>query len=119
MVVDYRTGGNYPRWLTEGIAQYVEREITGFQFKVPQIKDAGSLYPLAKMDGQFDLLPSQSIAYWQSLTMVEYMVELKGIKRLRQLLDALGRGRTFAGAFEEVYDRSLARFETQFAQRVL
>ncbi|NLO88731.1 MAG: hypothetical protein GX088_00105, partial [Clostridia bacterium] len=32
-VVDSMAGGNYPRWLTEGIAQYVERKITGYVFE--------------------------------------------------------------------------------------
>lgn len=35
LLVDDITGGNYSRWFTEGIAQYVEKKITGFEFPPP------------------------------------------------------------------------------------
>ncbi|WP_366923595.1 hypothetical protein MFMK1_000498 [Metallumcola ferriviriculae] len=114
MIVDYKTGGNYPRWLTEGIAQYVERELTGFQFKVPAINSPEELYSIAQMDGQFDLLSSQSVAYWQSLAMVEDMVDLKGMDGVQHLLARLGEGRTFANTFKETYGMTLEGFQNRF-----
>jgi len=119
LVVDYKTGGNYPRWFTEGIAQYVEREITGFQFKVPEINEKDDLYLLSRMDGQFDLLPSQSIAYWQSLAMVEYLIKMNGIDKINDLMDLLGEGYTFTTAFEEVYQTSLHKFESVFGEYII
>lgn len=115
MAVDYKTGGNYPRWLTEGIAQYVERGITGFQFRIPQLSGRSDLYPLRKMNGEFDLLPRQSVAYWQSLAMVELMVELQGMEGVRDLLDDLGQGQSFDRAFKKVYSMSPIEFELEFA----
>ncbi|MBO8168596.1 MAG: hypothetical protein H0Z35_05315 [Thermoanaerobacteraceae bacterium] len=119
LIVDYKTGGNYPRWLTEGIAQYVEREVTGFQFRVPEITGPENLYSLSRMDKQFDFLPSQRVAYWQSLAMVEYMIELKGMNGIHRLLVQLGEGERFSPAFGDVYGMTLDEFQERFAATVV
>lgn len=119
LIVDYKTGGNYPRWLTEGIAQYVEREVTGFQFRVPEITGPENLYSLSRMDKQFDFLPSQRVAYWQSLAMVEYMIELKGMNGIHRLLAQLGEGERFSPAFGDVYGMTLDEFQERFAATVV
>ena len=36
LMVDYLTGGNYPRWFTEGVAQYEEYKLTGFTLSKPE-----------------------------------------------------------------------------------
>ncbi|MBC7325023.1 MAG: hypothetical protein H5T99_06890, partial [Moorella sp. (in: Bacteria)] len=48
LLVDARARGNYPRWLTEGIAQFVEKQLTGFT--MPGAPGAGEWYPLGEMD---------------------------------------------------------------------
>ncbi|MEW6623405.1 MAG: hypothetical protein AB1420_09810 [Bacillota bacterium] len=97
LVVDYRTKGNYTRWFTEGIAQLIERDITGFEFDYPAKK--GEWYPLKDMDRGFDKLPSQSNAYRQSLVMVEKLVNEYGYEGLNKILDYLGEGKTMKQAF--------------------
>lgn len=107
LVVDYRTRGNCPRWLTEGIAQYVEREITGFQFTSPA--DAGNeeWYPLEKMDGGFDDLPDQGLAYRQSLAMVELMVNKVGFDGVLNILSYLGQDYSLEQAMVKVFGGEL------------
>lgn len=113
LLVDYRAGGNYPRWLTEGIALFVEREITGYEFEGPGI--AGSvLYPLEEMDGGFDLLADQNLAYRQSLLVVDYIAQGHGFAGVLEILDQLGRGKDIGGALEAVTGQNWKDFEKGF-----
>lgn len=96
LVLDYRTKGNYPRWFTEGVAQYVERELTGFCFAPPRIPY--KWYDLAQMDADFDNLSNQSLAYYQSLRLVEIILQHTEGKSLDRVLSALETGLPFPRA---------------------
>jgi len=111
LVVDYRTQGNYTRWFTEGIAQLLEKKITGFQFQSTALKvDSSKWYDLGDMDRNFDNLPNQPLAYSQSLVMVQYLVSEYGYDSLNAILDYLCRGRTLNEAFQIVIDKTLEQF---------
>lgn len=115
LAVDYRARGNYPRWLTEGIAQYVERDLTGFVMEAPGFR-TGPWYPLEKMDREFDALPDQGLAYWQSLALVDFLVDGYGYGVIDRILTALGQGMTWGQVLErEIGMKSwefMARFTT-------
>lgn len=117
LVVDYKTHGNYPRWLTEGIAQYVERELTGFVLAHEE-QDGEEWYSFETMDTEFDLLPNQHLAYAQSLLAVDYMVELKGFDGVLELLDELAKGQKISNALGSVLGQELADFEVSFREWV-
>ncbi|MDN5346989.1 MAG: hypothetical protein PWP65_553 [Clostridia bacterium] len=104
LIVDGRTRGNYPRWLTEGIAQYLEREVTGFE--MPRPAGAGQVYNLEELDARFDDLPDQNLAYRQSLELVEYIIKCYGWDALDDLLNALGSGTTFNKAVQKILGQS-------------
>ncbi len=112
LLVDYRARGNYPRWLTEGIAQYVEREVVGFEFPLPP--ERGEWYPLGQMDKTFDALPDQSLAYHQSLLMVDYLAELKGYPVLMDMLDLLGAGLSLEWTMVQLYGLDMTGFWNGF-----
>ncbi|CEP68003.1 Uncharacterized [Moorella glycerini] len=116
LLVDEKARGNYPRWLTEGIAQYVEKELTGFT--MPGSPGATGWYPLKAMDYGFDSLPDQALTYRQSFLMVEYLVERWGLPALHQVLERLGQGATLDRAFQEVLGTSSAGFEGAFAREI-
>jgi len=111
LVVDYLTRGNYPRWFTEGIAQYKEYQITGFLFRDPGSSLDQPLYPLSRMDANFDYLPNQSLAYRQSLIAIQYIVEEYGPDKLDSILSNLGRGMSLNRSFEAALGVNLERFE--------
>ena len=116
LLVDEKARGNYPRWLTEGIAQYVEKQLTGFV--MPGSPEAAGWYALQEMDYEFDNLADQTLAYRQSALMVDYLVERYGLESLNLVLDRLGRGATLDQAFREIIDTSSANLAVAFAREV-
>ncbi len=114
LMVDYLTGGNYTRWFTEGIAQYEEEKLTGYQVEYRKIRHPGQLYPLSRMDGEFDNLEDQELAYYQSLQAVNYIVDRYGEEGLQKVLKDLGRGYTLEKSFTESWGMSLEQFEKGF-----
>jgi hypothetical protein len=113
LLVDYRAGGNYPRWLTEGIALYVERKVTGCEFEGPDM--AGSVfYPVEEMDTGFDLLPDQNLAYRQSLLLVDYIVQGYGFSGVLDILDQLGQGKEIGEALKAVTGQGWEEFKKGF-----
>ncbi len=111
LFVDEKTRGNYTRWFTEGIAQYVEKTTTGFTLQEPGLEEKKELYQFSRMDEEFDNLPNQTLAYWQSLQAVNYLIEEYGMDKMNQFLQVLGNNRGFSEAFQEVYSISVKQFD--------
>ncbi|MGF7184028.1 hypothetical protein GGQ84_000103 [Desulfitispora alkaliphila] len=116
LVVDYKTRGNYPRWFTEGLAQYWEREITGFQFDSPEGSLDQELYPLARMDAEFDNLDNQALAYSQSLALVEFFYLQYGEEKMELLLTELRKGRSFDDTSSIVMGHTMEEYLALFQQ---
>lgn len=119
LVVDDLTKGNYSRWWTEGIAQYVEKKITGFEFNNP-FKEGQPIeyYDFKVLDKNFDQL-NQQVAYWQSLKVVEYIVDNYGEDKLFVILDYLGQGHNMALAIEKALAVSYDTFIEDFYNSLL
>lgn len=111
LVIDYKTNGNYPRWFTEGVAQYVEREITGFTLNEPSPDAKENLYSFKDLDVTFDNQRDQDLAYWQSLVAVDYLVEIKGREAINQMLEKLREGQDFNQGFKLVVGQDLDTFQ--------
>jgi len=114
LAADYITRGNYPRWLTEGVAQYAERKITGFVFTDNLIRPGDEWYPLAELDSHFDEQHSQAKAYRQSLALIDCLVESYGEDGLRSILQELGRGVDIDSVWKEELGISIEDFEKGF-----
>lgn len=112
LVLDYLARGNYPRWFTEGLAQYEEYKITGFVFdQQAGIWDQG-LYTLAMMNRNFDALPDQSLAYRQSLSAVEYIIAVYGEEGLHSIIENLTKDVNFNNSMELALGVTPGQFES-------
>lgn len=114
LMVDEMSRGNYNRWWTEGVAQYTEREITGFEFTSPfKNKDDLFYYQLDNLEKNYDRL-EQSVAYWESLQAVDYIVCAYGEDKVYLVLDRLSMGDSMANALENSLGVGYAAFSRDF-----
>lgn len=112
MMLDYEVKGNYSRWYTEGLAQYSEYRVNGFEWKT-KTNDLSrfSLYTMADLDQKFDDLPDQSLAYREAFGAVRYLAEVYGEKSLAEINQSLKQGRKLSQAIESVTGHSYSQFE--------
>ncbi len=112
LIVDYLAGGNYPRWFTEGVAQYEEYKLTGFEFENAAGSLKQTLYSMQELTRDFDSLPNQSLAYRESFAAVRYIVCFYGEEALTGLIKELRDGKDFNQGIQNVLGLDDAGFET-------
>lgn len=108
LLVDYRTGGNYTRWLTEGLAQYGEAKVSGGPGQEQPLPPLNC--SLEELDKRFDEPSRQEYSYAVARGMVIFLVNRYGEERLPALLQALGRGQSLDSSFRSVFGVSLGEF---------
>lgn len=111
LVVDYLTGGNYPRWFTEGVAQYEEYKLTGYEIAGDNYADLPGYYSYSELAGDFDSLTDQTAAYRGSLDAVRFIVSRGGEPAIAQIMVELKHGMDFNRALTRVLDMDEAQFE--------
>lgn len=91
-IIDYATYGNYPKWFSEGLAQYTEQLLA----KLPPYSATALLsedyYALEEIEYYFDLLPNQQLVYLEAFLAVLIIIERFSFDFIRQLLDILKNG---------------------------
>jgi len=116
LMVDEMSGGNYNRWWTEGVAQYVEKKVTGFEFSSPGNQKV-EYYQLKQLAKKFDEL-DQSIAYWESLQAAEYIADRYGQDSLFNITRQLGQGKSLEQAIENTLAIPYTEWEEDFYQYI-
>lgn len=101
LVLDHVAKGNYTRWFTEGLAQYVEYQANGYEWVTANNQLSGKLYTIEQLDEDFDNLPNQALAYRQSLAAVRYIAEVHGEAKLNQVITRLKAGDKVSQAIEK------------------
>lgn len=119
LVLDYRTGGNYPHWFSEGLAQLIEHDLTGFLWIEPSSDLSPKLYTYSQLEKDFDRLSNQALAYRQAYLMVAYLEKLEGPEGIRKALDLLSKGLGFEGALKRVYGITPKELESRYLEESL
>jgi len=116
------TRNRMPRWLSEGISVYEERQINAAwgQHMTPKYREMvldGELTPIGKLSAAF-LAPKTPLhlqfAYYQSSLVVEYLVGRYGVSALRGILESLRDGLEVNAAIEK-HTAPLNQLEKEFA----
>jgi hypothetical protein len=117
LLVDNITRGNYSRWYTEGVAQFVEKNVTGFEFNDPFQYNSKSMayYDFETLEDNFDNL-DQSIAYWESLKATEFIAQEYGQEKVFTILEYLGQGNDMQSAFYKATGQPFSEFARNFYQ---
>jgi tetratricopeptide (TPR) repeat protein len=110
-----------PVWLSEGVAIWCEEERDGDRADWAYRTLSGEvLFSLRELEGSFTHLRPERVhvAYAQSYLAVLSLVEGSGGRDLHDLLAALGEGQSLDDAFQSVYSRTLAGFESRFVEEL-
>ncbi len=106
-VVHFLANRHAPVWLNEGLAEVAGRRI--HPSALTALEAAVQSHNLLSWEGTLDksfsaLVPEQvPLAYQQSYSLVNFMVERYGWHKIRELLDGLGSGRDWRVVIKEVY----------------
>lgn len=118
LMVDNLTKGNVPRWFTEGLAQFEEYRLTGFQFAAPEVSWKRP-YRFREMDREFDRLSDQALAYRQSFAAVEYLQQVYGEDKIKLILKALAAGKNMDEALQDAIGVNLQEFESNWQNWII
>lgn len=102
LVFDHMTNGNYSRWFTEGLAQYMEYKTSGYEWLTATNRDPKSLYSQTDLDYNFDNLPDQSRAYRSSLMATRYIAAVYGEQALQTIIKQMQQGQSYDKAITQV-----------------
>ena len=117
-----KTQNRMPRWLSEGLSVYEERQRnrTWGQRMTPQYREmilGDDLVPVSQLSGAF-LRPKSALhlqyAYFQSSLVVEYLIEQYGFDVLKRILVDLSTGMPINDSLQR-YAGSLELLDTEFA----
>ncbi len=115
------TRNRMPRWLSEGISVYEERQANptwghAIDLKFRDMILEGGLAPIGKMSSAF-LTPESNehlqFAYFQAGLVIEFLVNRSGFPALKQLLNDLREGKEINASIESRYG-SLKDLEAEF-----
>ncbi|MCH8921738.1 MAG: hypothetical protein IIA67_01175 [Planctomycetes bacterium] len=125
-----KTKNMMPRWLSEGISVYEERQENPawgqtMNPRYQKMVQGGELTPVSQLSGAF-LAPKSPLhlqfAYYESSLVVEYLIEKHGQETLKRILVDLGVGmpinesiRRYAGSLDAL-DQAFAEYAKQRAE---
>jgi hypothetical protein len=115
LVVDKLTGGNYPRWFTEGVAQYEEKRVTGYTLEEDFEIDESVTYSYEDILYRFDQLTDVTKAYLDALEMTTFLAGDDGINELKNIMMLLKKG----DSANRIFLQSAAQFTLEGKSRLV
>jgi len=123
VVTLHKTANKMPRWLSEGISVYEERQAnsTWGQSMTPQYREmilGGELTPVSRLSGAFLDPPSAvhlQLAYYESSLVVEFLIDRYGLDTLKRVLVDLSIGMPINESLQR-YVGSLDALDAEFAE---
>lgn len=109
LLVDLLAKGRCPKWLDEGLAQFMARPlINSEKTRLQQAGRDKHLLPLHVLQKPFQDLPGEQrrLAYLQSYAIANYLIQQFGFTALRDILKHLGDGASTDTAFQEVFGKA-------------
>ncbi len=118
--VNFKSSGNCPVWLQEGLAQHMEGKQTSDEANhlLSALASAGQLPRIEQLNGSF-MGASTDVAqvlYVQSLSFTSFLLQRQPFYHVNGLLEELGKGNQLDDAFQSAYLQSLSRFESEWRQ---
>lgn len=104
-VVDDIARGNYPIWLTEGIALNEEFRLNNYKWGKGYVYKKGP-YSIKELTSDFNRL-DEVLAYKRSFEILNYISNKYGNSKIVGILKKLGTGRTLDSAFKDVLGVSI------------
>ena len=116
------TNNKIPRWLSEGISVWEEREGQSYWGRsqgldLVRAVDEGKLLPFASLNEGFTGAKNNadlSFAYFQSYLVVDYIASEYGFETLKLLIDQYGVVKEDEQRFQVVFGLSLNEFDARF-----
>lgn len=109
-------GGDRPTWLDEGLAMVAEGEqLTRVKMDIQTAVNNNSFEPLRSLTGSFSAHGTEAgVAYSQSYSVVNFMLEAYGGEKMRQLILVLADGESYDDALVQVYGLNMDELELEW-----
>jgi hypothetical protein len=105
-----------PVWLNEGLAEYVEGDLTtADKSLISNALRNGQLISVKSLGSPFPADPQQALlCYAESHSLVDYLINQYGWDKMRALLAVFKDGATYDGALKKVYGVDIAGLDKQW-----
>ncbi len=118
-VLDEMADGNYPRWFSEGLAQVVEFDATGYVWEETEAlaTDGGVDLSLGVLDRAFNREDTLNAVYSKSMWVTDRIMKRLEGPGFARLAFLLGRGMDFEVALREVSGLDYGALESEWRER--